>query len=166
MQRVQCSSEPKMLSMWRALVLREGTSERGMPGLYFVVTTVSLRAQAWPQHKYFCHEPYQMGLYAAGQSKTVTPVFIPKSTGSIETLPRDKLSRMLSCAASDVEIVVSPISILFDPAHHIICAYNAGTGGLIHPRGPELGIAFSTAPGELCTHAVHITRSLVHSFGS
>ena len=143
-------------------VLRQGASKRGRSLLLFCYAAFT-PIQAWREHKYFCRAPYQMGLYARGQSLTVTPVFLPKSTGNLETLSRDHLARILSCPTHHVEIVISPMSTLFEPDHRIVCAYNAGAGGLIQTTP---GIPFSMAPGDLCNHAVHMTRSLKNSFGS
>ncbi|KAF8519798.1 hypothetical protein BU17DRAFT_65800 [Hysterangium stoloniferum] len=58
---------------------------------------------------------------------------------------------------------MSPFSTLFGADHHIVCAFNGGPPS----SGAWMGsIPFYSTPGDLCCHAVHMTRSLVHSFGS
>lgn len=116
--------------------------------------------------KYERIRSYQLGIWATGQEQAVTPVFLPVSTGRLDTLDKREIARLLPCPPQHLEVVISPFSVLFGTEHHIVCAYDGGPNGLIRPSGPEPGIPFSNAPGELCSHAVHMTRSLVHSFGS
>ncbi|GJJ09907.1 hypothetical protein Clacol_004131 [Clathrus columnatus] len=116
--------------------------------------------------KYKRIRSYQLGIWATGQEQAVTPVFLPASTGRLDTLDKREIARLLPCPPQHLEVVISPFSVLFGTEHHIVCAYDAGPNGLLRPSGPEPGIPFSNAPGDLCSHAVHMTRSLVHSFGS
>ncbi|KAF8586753.1 hypothetical protein K439DRAFT_1614843 [Ramaria rubella] len=94
---------------------------------------------------------------------TVTPVFIPVSTGDLKTLPRDKLAKLLSCSTDHLEIVLSAMSTLFDSTHQIVCAYTAVPRGLARTRGPESVITVSNVPKELCTHAIFMAGSLENS---
>ncbi|KAF8586763.1 hypothetical protein K439DRAFT_917371 [Ramaria rubella] len=113
--------------------------------------------QAWPEHMYFCHEPFQMGLYAAGQSDILTPVFIPVSTGKLETIPGAKLAKLLSCPVNNLKVAISPISTLFKSAHRIVCVYNAGEGSTA--AAVPLNRALN-APNELCSYAMQLMRPL------
>ncbi|KIJ49143.1 hypothetical protein M422DRAFT_246949 [Sphaerobolus stellatus SS14] len=115
------------------------------------------------QTKYGRSQPFQLGLWATGQVQTVTSVFLPVSSGYLDSLDRAEIARLIPCPPDHLEIVISPFSILFGPEYHIVCAYDAGPKGLLYPF--PAGIRLSNAPGDLCSHAVHMTRSLVYSFG-
>jgi len=119
--------------------------------------------QAWSEHKIVCHEAFQIGIWACGQIKTVTPVFVPISSGKIEMLPRDKIAKLIPCLTQHLKIIISPFSALFGPDHHIVCAFN---GGSPSSRSEAAEIPIYSTRGDVCYHAVHMTRSLVHSWGS
>jgi hypothetical protein len=104
-----------------------------------------------------------MGLYMEGESQLVTPVFVPKSTGILATLSRTGIASLIPhCTPATLEFKLVPISTKFASEHRMVIAYNAGFGGLNYANG---GTAFSSAPGELCSHAVRMARALGNSFG-
>jgi hypothetical protein len=86
-------------------------------------------AQDWPAHRYRCHPPSQMGLYISPEGDkdgTTTPLFLPVSTGSLDTLPRDEFSALIpNSSPSWIRFRVLPISTIFAKGHTVVIAYSS-----------------------------------------
>jgi hypothetical protein len=82
----------------------------------------------------------------------------------LKTLPRDAIAKLIPCKVDHLEIILSPFSTLFETDYLIACAFNAGRP-MARPSA-KASIPMHSTSGELCNHAVNMTCSLVHSFGS
>lgn len=109
-----------------------------------------------------------MGIYVVGQSAVATPVEVPLSTGDIHTLPKVKFATLLGCMGDHLDFTVAPMSTLFDPTHHIVCAYSHGYDAKVAQQRlkqfPNMKMV-DRGEGRLCRDLVYMTSELRDGFG-
>lgn len=94
----------------------------------------------WPKHKPYCVEPFQMGVYVTIKpdyfTETLTPAFVPLSSGTVETLNVRALAKMLACSEDEVCIRQCPMFSAFPRDQHVVLAFSSEPQAFVPPDTP------------------------------